>query len=141
MKRSCSGSAISNCFRLAGVYNFVCVLLFSKFFTNTLLCSLYPTVLSNFSLIVILLWGIAYASVARTYRAVPHLLFVFTAVKMLYFVSWILWYYQHGVSRLSDVFSESPLTATIYALYGPVDAAFGVFFLWVGLRSLEKSSV
>ena len=100
-------SVISNIFLLAGAYNIVCVLVFSKFFTNTLLSSLYPTVFSSFNLICILLWGVAYSSVATSYRSVPYLLLVFTAAKTIYFITWIVWHYRHGSGvRLLTVTSD-----------------------------------
>ena len=133
-------SVISNIFLLAGAYNIVGVLVFSKFFTNTLLSSLYPTVFSSFSLFFISLWGVAYSSVATSYRSVPYLLLVFTAVKTIYFITWIVWHCRHGSGVLLEVFLESPLTAIFYAIYGPGDAAFGIFFLWLALRGLRKSS-
>ena len=142
MRDKCrSSSVISNVFLLAGAYNIICVVVFSKFFTDTLLSSLYPTVFSPFNLVFIMLWGVAYSSVAKSYRSVPHLLLVFATVKLIYFLTWIAWHYHHGISGLLEVFSQSPLTALAYATYGPCDAAFGTFFLWVALKGLLKPSV
>ena len=58
-------------FRLAGAANIVGVLLFSLAFTNERLIELSPAVMSRFGLISIMLWGLAYFSVASSYTRCP----------------------------------------------------------------------
>lgn len=124
---------IPNGFRLACAFNVAGALIASKCFTNSLLSSLDPAVFSRLGLVSILLWGLAYGSVARSYRSVPLLVWVFFAEKMLYTMMWLRWLAKHG-STLPSLFSESPLTAATYATYGAGDFAFGLFFLWVAIR-------
>lgn len=131
-------SIITKGFWLAGAYNIAGVLVFSKFFTNTLLSSLYPAVFSWLGLVAIVLWGLAYCSVANTYKSVPYLLIVFFVEKMIYTMTWTLWIAEN-LSTLPTLFSESPLTATFYSIYGAGDFAFGMFFLWVAIRGGRKS--
>lgn len=128
---------ITKGFWLAGAFNVLGVLTFSKFFTNSLLASLDPVVCSWLGLVSIILWGLAYWSVAKTYHFVPHLLLVFVIEKLVYTVTWARWLAENG-STLPSLFSESPLTATFFAIYGAGDFAFGLFFLWVALKVFRQ---
>jgi hypothetical protein len=128
---------ITKVFWLAGAYNIFGVLVFSKLFTNALLSSLDPAVFSWLGLVAVILWGLAYCSVATSYQSVPYLLWVFVIEKMIYTVTWLAWLIRNG-STLPALFSESPLTATYYSIYGLGDLAFGLFFLWLVTRGLRK---
>lgn len=125
-----STTMIAKGFWLASAYNVLGVLVFSKLFTNTLLSSLDPTVFSWPGLVSILLWGAAYASVAKSYRSVPYLVLVFFVEKMIYAVTWLTWLARNG-GTLPSLYSESPLTAVFFSIYGAGDFVFGLFFLWV----------
>lgn len=132
-----SHSLITKGFWLAGGYNVFGVLVFSKVFTNSLLSSLDPVVFSWLGLVSIMLWGLAYSSVAKAYQAVPYLVLVFFVEKMIYTVTWLTWL-SRNASTLPSLFAESPLTATCYSIYGAGDFIFGLFFLWVAIKSLPK---
>jgi hypothetical protein len=132
-----SSSIITKGFWFAGAFNVLGVLVFSKLFTNTLLSSLDPVVFSWLGLVSIMLWGFAYCSVAKSYPFVPYLLLVFFVEKMVYTVAWLKWLAKNG-STLPALFSESPLTAAFYSIYGAGDFAFGVFFLWVAIKGLRQ---
>lgn len=124
-------------FWLAGCVNFFGSLFFSAGFTNHTLTSLDPVVFSNFGLVAIMLWGMAYVAVSRSYHYVPYVVAVFACEKMVYAITWVLWMCQFG-HRLPDVFSQAPLTAVFYYTYGPIDFLFGVFFAWVAIRTLRQ---
>jgi len=124
-------------FWIAGAFNILGVLVFSKFFTNALLSSIDPRVFSWFGLVAIMLWGGAYCSVAKSYSFVPYLVLVFFVEKMIYATVWLMWITKHG-NMLPSIFSESPLTATFYAIYGACDFMFGLFFLWVAIKLRES---
>lgn len=128
---------IRNGLYLAGAYNIVGVLSFSQLFSNPLLALNDPTVFAWPGLLAILLWGAAYAAVAQVHRHVPVLLLVFFAEKMLYVTTWLLWLSQHA-SGLPALWTQSPLTALFFAVYGGGDLVFGLFFLWVALRTLRQ---
>jgi hypothetical protein len=135
-----SNSLITKGFWLAAANNIVGVLVVSKLFTNALLTSLDPAVFSWLGLVSIMLWGIAYLSVARSYQRVPYLVLVFFLEKMIYTLTWLMWLAKNG-RTLASLFAESPLTATFYSIYGAGDFAFGVFFLWVAVKSLRKPRI
>jgi hypothetical protein len=130
-------AAVTKVFWLAGAYNILGVLLFSKLFTNSLLSSLDPAVFSWLGLVAVMLWGLAYCSVAKAYPSVPYLLLVFVVEKAIYTTTWLRWLIRNG-STLPALFSESPLTATYYSIYGAGDFIFGLFFLWVFLKSRQN---
>jgi hypothetical protein len=122
-------------FLLSGAWNVMGMLLFSKLFTNRLLASLDPAVFSWFGQIAVVLWGLAYWSVATSYSCVPWLLVVFFLEKMIYGARWLAWLIAHG-KTLPKIASESFLTAMFYAIYGAGDIAFGFLFGWLALRAL-----
>ena len=130
-------SIITKGFWFAGAFNVLGVLVFSKVFTNSLLSSLDPVVFSWLGLVSIMLWGFAYCSVARSYPFVPYLLLVFFVEKMIYTMTWAKWLAENG-STLPSLFSESPLTATFYSIYGAGDFVFGLFFLWVAIKGFQN---
>lgn len=84
----------------------------------------------------IMLWGLAFAAVAQTYRALLNLVLLFFLEKMLYVATWSLWLAEHG-ERWPELFVLSPLTAVFFAVYGAGDLLFGLFFLWVGVGTLR----
>ncbi|WP_223531703.1 MULTISPECIES: hypothetical protein [unclassified Pseudomonas] len=132
-----TNSLITKVFWLVGGYNILGVLTFSQFFTNTLLSATDPTIFSRLGLVSIMLWGVAYTSVAKAYRAVPYLVLLFFVGKMLYVLTWLMWLSKNS-NTLPALFAESPLTAIFYSIYGAGDLVFGLFFLWVACNSLSK---
>jgi hypothetical protein len=68
-------------FLLAGAWNVLGMLSFSKFFTNRLLASFDLAVFSWLGQIAVVLWGLAYLSIAKAYPYVPWLLVVFFVEK------------------------------------------------------------
>lgn len=124
-------------FIAAGLANILGVLICSMGFTNTLLTSLSPVVFSGFGLLSIILWGLAYLASARTYMHVPYVVAVFAVEKLLYVITWIQWLAESG-QTLPRLFSQSPVTALFFALYGINDLAFGLFFAAVAIKTLRK---
>lgn len=126
-------------FQVAGLINVVGVLLFSWGFTNATLTARNPVVFSRFGLVCIILWGLAYLAVARSYHHVPLLIAVFAVEKFVYTGTWLSWMYRFG-SELPRLFSDSPLTAVFYVIYGPNDLLFGTFFAAVAIRQIGRTT-
>jgi hypothetical protein len=97
-------------------------------------------VFSRFGLLSIILWGLAYLAVASVYVRAKWLLAVFAAEKCLYVATWLSWIRSHA-GELPGLFSESPLTATFYLIYGPTDLLFGLFFAFVALRVFRSREI
>src|SRR5215469_10099630 len=119
-------------FLLAGAWNVIGILTFSRFFTNRLLATIDPAVFSWLGQVSIVIWGLAYLSVARSYPYVPWLLVVFFVEKMVYGVTWLKWMITKG-KTLPKIASESFFTAAFFSIYGAGDLVFGFFFGWVAL--------
>jgi hypothetical protein len=131
-------SRITLGFQAAGLVNVAGVLLFSKAFTNDALIARSPVVFSRFGLVCIILWGLAHLAVARRYQQVPLLVAVFAVEKFVYTGTWFSWMHRFG-SELPRLFSESPLAAAFYAIYGPIDLLFGIFFAVVAMREMGRN--
>jgi hypothetical protein len=130
-------SRIAKGFWFAGAYNILGILTFSKFFTNSQLSALDPAVFSWLGLIAIMLWGFAYCSVANSCQSVPYLVLVFFVEKMIYTMAWLKWLARNW-NTLPSLFSESPITALFFSVYGAGDFVFGLFFLWVAIKGFRK---
>ena len=133
-------SLITKGFLFAGCVNFFGTLLVSRGFTNQLLTSLNPVVFSHFGLIAIMLWGMAYVAVSKSYQNVPFVVMVFMVEKFIYAVAWLLWICR-SAHQLPGLLSDAPLTGAFYLSYGVVDFLFGVFFAWVACSTLRARSV
>lgn len=125
---------VSRGFVAAGLMNVLGVLVFSRAFTNDYLTDLHPGVFSRFGLLVVVLWGLAYLATARVYRAAPAIVLVFAVEKAVYAATWFVWLAGHG-GDFGAIWRRDPLTAVFYAIYGPNDLLFGLFFLVVGFRA------
>jgi hypothetical protein len=125
-------------FIIAGCVNFFGSLLVSAGFTNRTLTALDPIVFSNFGIIAIMLWGMAYVAVSKSYPHVPYVVMVFAVEKLVYTIIWIRWMARF-VHELPGLFSQAPLTAAFYSTYGLVDFSFGVFFAWVALTTKRNA--
>jgi hypothetical protein len=124
---------ISHIFLLAGAVNILGILIFSKLFNNVLLNQLEPGVFSNEGLILIMVWGLAYISIANYYHQAPWISAVFAVEKFFYVTVWVRWAIKY-VSTLEEVFAKDWLTGFFYAVYGANDFLFGIFFLYVFWR-------
>ena len=131
-----SDRAITGGFVLAGAFNVFGMLAVSRLFANPLLSASDPAVFSWLGQVAIVLWGLAYWAVARSYRYVPYLVLVFFIEKMVYATTWLLWLLDKDHS-LASVASESLVTAIFFGVYGAGDFAFGLFFGWVALKVLR----
>lgn len=114
-------------FIAAGLMN-LGVLVFSRFFTNNTINEFDPEVMSNFGLLMIVLWGLAYMAVAKNYQHVKWLIGVFAIEKLVYGYVWIQWILQNDISK---VYEEDTMAGIFYSIYGINDWIFFFFFLFV----------
>ncbi len=125
---------ISKGFILAGIMN-CSVLLFSRGFTNKTINTYDPDVMSNFGMVMILIWGLAYISVAYKFQNVKWLVFIFAIEKLIYGCVWLQWITTNDVSIVYD---EDKMAGIFYSIYGINDWLFCVFFLYVFIRLLRQ---
>lgn len=123
-------------FIIAGLMN-LSVLLFSKFFTNSIISEFDPDVLSNFGILMIVLWGLAYISIAKNYQHVKWLVAVFAAEKFAYGFNWTNWMLNNS---LSDVFEKDSMAGIFYSIYGINDWLFFLFFTFVFVKLNKRDT-
>jgi len=121
---------ITKGFVLAGLANMQ-VLIFSRGFTTTIIPQFDPVVMSNFGLLMIIVWGLAYIAVAKSYHQVKWLVGVFAIEKLIYGVIWINWILNNS---LSTVYEKDLLAGLFYSIYGVNDWLFFTFFLFIFIR-------
>ena len=132
MKTEKNKTFVKNGFIAAGAVNIGGVLLFSRAFTNETINQADPVVMSNFGLLMIMVWGLAYISVANAYEKVKWLVGVFAVEKLIYATVWGLWIVKND---LGNIYSQDLLGGIFYTIYGPNDFLFMLFFAWVFLKT------
>ena len=125
---------ISKGFIIAGLMN-SSVLLFSRLFTNTTIPEFDPAVMSNFGLLMIFIWGLAYISVAENFKNVKWLTGIFAVEKFIYGYVWINWLINNNISA---VFEKDLMAGAFYAIYGVNDWLFFIFFSFVFIRLMRS---
>jgi hypothetical protein len=123
---------VKNGFIAAGLMNIGGVLLFSRAFTNEVMNHADPVVMSNFGLLMIIVWGLAYISVANSFEKVKWLTAVFALEKLIYVVVWVLWITKNDLAAL---YSNDLFAGVFYSIYGLNDFVFFLFFGWVFFKT------
>ncbi len=114
-------------FVLAMAYN-SSILIFSKGLSGNL--GAIDPLFSPNGCIGVLLWGLAYLALARSYADAPAVALVFAVEKLFYGCHWLLWLKDHG-GQLAEIRAADPLAGFFYSTYGSGDLVFMVFFGWV----------
>lgn len=112
----------------AGLMNIVGVLLFSRAFTNTAINEADPVVMSNFGLLMIAVWGLAYIGASAVTSSIKWLAVAFAIEKLVYVVIWIRWLSDNSLLQL---YSKDPLAGAFFSIYGANDLIFLLFFTWI----------
>jgi len=118
---------IKNGFILAAAMNFS-VIIFSRGFTNTAINEADPIVMSNFGLLMIFMWGLAYLASVSVTTNIKWLAGVFTLEKLIYAAVWIKWMTENS---LSPIYAKDIFAGVFYSVYGVSDFIFMLFFAWV----------
>ena len=108
--------------------NIVGVLLFSRLFTNTAINEADPVVMSNFGLLMIVVWGLAYMGAAAVNASIQWLAAAFAVEKLVYVVVWIDWLSSNSLTQL---YSKDWMAGVFFGIYGANDLVFMLFFVWV----------
>jgi hypothetical protein len=127
---------LKNGFILAALMNFS-VLVFSRGFTNTAINEADPVVMSNFGLLMIVMWGIAYLSAVTVISNIKWVAGAFALEKLIYGVVWVKWLLGNS---LEAVYSTDIFAGIFYSIYGLNDFFFMAFFLWVFISSSQKNN-
>lgn len=119
----------------AAVMNISGVLIFSRGFTDSTINTADPLLMSNFGLLMIVVWGLAYLSASTIKSNIKWLAGVFALEKLIYFVFWVLWLLGND---LSEVYSKDVFAGIFYSIYGVNDLMFMVFFVAIFLSNNAK---
>ncbi|GAB5540237.1 MAG: hypothetical protein Salg2KO_23400 [Salibacteraceae bacterium] len=112
----------------AGLMNIVGALGSSRFFTNTTINEADPVVMSNFGLLMIVIWGLAYIGASAIRSNIKWLAGAFAIEKLVYVSVWLIWLFNND---LSSVYANDFMAGLFYSTYGLNDFVFMVFFLWL----------
>jgi hypothetical protein len=119
-------------FITAALMNIGGVLVFSRFFTNEVINNADPVVMSNFGLVMIMVWGLAYLGTAKVAARVDVniglLAGAFAVEKLVYVVVWIKWL---AANSLGQLYNADLFAGIFYSIYGLNDLLFMLFFVWV----------
>jgi hypothetical protein len=131
-----SKGVIAKGFILSGIMNIGGTLIFSRFFTNETIPEADPVVMSNFGLLMIVVWGLVFLSIAQKYEQLNWLVVVFAIEKLIYGLHWINWISNND---LYDVYNKDQMAGIFYATYGVNDLLFFVFFMSVFIKSFTST--
>ena len=115
-------------FIAAAVMNIGGVLFFSRAFTNTAINDADPVVMSNFGLLMIVVWGFAYLGAAFITSNIKWLAGAFAFEKLVYVVVWIRWLSENSLAK---IYSNDLFAGVFFSIYGANDLIFMLFFAWV----------
>ncbi|OYY48728.1 MAG: hypothetical protein B7X95_09595 [Methylophilaceae bacterium 17-44-8] len=114
----------------AGIMNIGGVLVFSRAFNNVAINYADPVVMSNFGLLMIVVWGLAYLGAAFINSNIKWLVGAFALEKLVYVVVWVMWLSKNS---LAPLYSTDVFAGVFYSIYGLNDLVFMLFFAWVFL--------
>lgn len=127
---------VKNGFLAAGLMNIGGVLLFSRAFTNSAINTADPVVMSNFGLLMIVVWGLAYLGAALGAATIGSnikwLAGAFALEKLVYVVVWVKWL---SANSLPQLYAKDVFAGAFFSIYGLNDFVFMLFFAWVFSRS------
>jgi len=122
---------IKNGLILAALMNFS-VLIFSRGFTNEAINEADPVVMSNFGLLMIVMWGLAYLSAVPVKSNIKWIAGAFAIEKLIYGVVWVNWLSENSLEAL---YAKDLFAGVFYSIYGLNDIIFMIFFVWVFVSS------
>ncbi len=126
---------IRNGLIVAGLMNIGGVLVFSRAFSNVAINNADPIVMSNFGLLMIAVWGLAYLGAAAITSSVTWLVGAFALEKLVYVLAWCAW---HSENSLAKLYSQDFFAGVFFSIYGPNDFVFMLFFAWVFIQQRSR---
>ncbi|MEZ9596296.1 hypothetical protein AB4298_16820 [Shewanella sp. 10N.261.52.F9] len=123
-------------FIAAALMNLGGVLIFSRFFSNSIINQADPVVMSNFGLLMICVWGLVFLAAAFIESNVKWLAAAFTVEKLIYVVSWCRWLFNND---LTSVYEKDLFAGIFYSIYGVNDLIFMIFFAMIFFSQREAN--
>lgn len=122
----------------AGAMNIGGVLLCSRGFSNVAINSADPVVMSNFGLLMIVVWGLAYLGAATISSSIKWLAGAFAIEKLVYGMVWLRWLSENSLATL---YSKDLFAGVFFSIYGANDLLFMLFFVWVFFQRLDANAL
>ena len=91
-----------------------------------------PVVMSNFGLLMIVVWGIVFLGASTIHSNMKWLAGAFAIEKLVYVVCWIRWQMENS---LAAVYDKDLFAGIFYSIYGINDFIFVLFFVWLFMHS------
>ena len=121
-----SKDIVKNGLLAADFMNIGGVLLFSRAFTNQAINNAEPMIMSNFGLVMIVVWGLAYWGAAAIDSNIKWLAGAFAVEKLVYVVAWAMWLSKNSLGQL---YAVDAFAGVFFGIYGLNDLVFMLFFL------------
>lgn len=128
-------SIVKKLMYLSGIMNIGGVLVLSRFFSNKVINEADPVVMSNFGLLMIVVWGLVFIAMAPKWNHLKWVIGAFVIEKFIYGFIWTKWLLNNN---LSDVYEQDTMAGIFYNVYGANDWFFCIFYLIVFIH-LSKS--
>jgi hypothetical protein len=119
----------------AALTNIGGVLVLSRAFTNAAINQADPVVMSNFGLMMIVVWGLVFLGTAAVHANIRWIAAAFAVEKLVYVVTWIMWLSKNS---LAPLYSTDVFAGLFYTIYGLNDLVFMAFFGWVCLSQRSE---
>ena len=123
----------------AAAMNIGGVMLFSRALTNPAINAADPVVMSNFGLLMIVVWGLLYLAAGLGNGNLKWISGALAIEKLVYVVVWVRWQLEQSPS-LGEVYAQDLFAGVFYTIYGINDIVFMLFFAWVFLRGGRQPS-
>ncbi|PNW27047.1 hypothetical protein [Formosa algae] len=121
-------SIVKKLMYLSGMMNIGGVLVLSRFFSNKVINEADPVVMSNFGLLMIVVWGLSFLAMAPKWDHLKWVIGAFVIEKFIYGFVWTKWLMNNN---LSDVYEQDMMAGIFYTIYGANDWFFFIFYLIV----------
>jgi hypothetical protein len=120
----------------AALMNIGGVFIFSRGFTNVAINNADPVVMSNFGLLMIVVWGLAYLAAATIHSNIKWLAGTFALEKLVYVLVWCGWMFENS---LTSIYAIDLFAGIFYSIYGLNDFIFMLFFAWLFVSGNRES--
>lgn len=104
------------------------VLVFSRLFTNKVINEADPVVMSNFGLLMIVVWGLVFLAIASKWEHLKWVIGAFVIEKFIYGFTWTKWMINN---ELSSIYEADTMAGIFFTIYGLNDWFFCIFYLVV----------
>ena len=124
---------------LSGIMNIGGVFVLSRLFTNEVINEADPVVMSNFGLLMIVVWGLVFLAMAPKWEHLKWVIGAFVIEKFIYGFTWTKWMINN---ELSSIYEADTMAGIFFTIYGLNDWFFCIFYLvmFIYLNKTQRNS-